>query len=708
MTLGAQGRDDHGLGRPRVGLERMSLVRRCGLSALLLVCLALPSQAQMQGTVVGAPLTFSGIAGEATDAQIPNLNTLGTGLTGSRCVETTAGGLLTVAAAPCSSGGAGNPGGTTTQLQYNNAGVFGGTTGLIYADPLTLAAAGSGWKFGANGLSANLANSTTGNDMNFRRALDLVYSEDGSNTNTNFSTSLFVNMARTTSGPGQNERDAVAKSTYALMALLAQDRAQGQHFLTTNTMYSWAMGDAYLADYTHYVWGWVNAAGDEGQGIFRLVLEQQSALPASTITSMPAQSTCNTTLTQAVTKNVAVQTVTVASSTGCSVNDRVVIDAGNMVGSKPRMEVVKLTAVGAGTISGKFRSSHVSGDTVQPTVQLVIGGNANMGAGRYAVNMTSVPYTTGIVASISGTGFVGSGTTWAPTMVGGSALIPGCISLTADNVTTSPFSAGAPLRGWFGIASVTDTTHLNIAHSKEAASVAAYKGKGVGTDGTYTIRACARILDITSNSLYLEPNSFVWTAGDTVHVPHSVDLSVTSLIRAQATVYSPNVELTTMIGLTNYGYPFGSAIHSPQIGSSANFNTFFSLPVHVSGAMFDIQGAIDSGILMNLSTSPTDGKLIRWNTSGSPVWLGADHVSGALFVRIPDNPALFFEVQNNIGGYEDVKSRQWLSVSIAFANLGTPANGTMVYCADCAIANPCAGSGTGAFAKRLNSAWICN
>jgi hypothetical protein len=124
--------------------------------------------------------------------------------------------------------------------------------------------------------------------------------------------------------------------------------------------------------------------------------------------------------------------------------------------------------------------------------------------------------------------------------------------------------------------------------------------------------------------------------------------------------------------------------------------------------MFDIQGAIDSGILMNLSTSPTDGKLIRWNTSGSPVWLGADHVSGALFVRIPDNPALFFEVQNNIGGYEDVKSRQWLSVSIAFANLGTPANGTMVYCADCAIANPCAGSGTGAFAKRLNSAWICN
>lgn len=43
-----------------------------------------------------------------------------------------------------------------------------------------------------------------------------------------------------------------------------------------------------------------------------------------------------------------------------------------------------------------------------------------------------------------------------------------------------------------------------------------------------------------------------------------------------------------------------------------------------------------------------------------------------------------------------------------FASLGTPLNGTFLYCADCTIANPCAGSGTGAFAKRLNGVWVCN
>ncbi len=46
--------------------------------------------------------------------------------------------------------------------------------------------------------------------------------------------------------------------------------------------------------------------------------------------------------------------------------------------------------------------------------------------------------------------------------------------------------------------------------------------------------------------------------------------------------------------------------------------------------------------------------------------------------------------------------------AVTFANLGTPANGIIRYCSDCTIANPCAGAGTGALAKRLNAVWVCN
>jgi hypothetical protein len=42
------------------------------------------------------------------------------------------------------------------------------------------------------------------------------------------------------------------------------------------------------------------------------------------------------------------------------------------------------------------------------------------------------------------------------------------------------------------------------------------------------------------------------------------------------------------------------------------------------------------------------------------------------------------------------------------ANLGSPGNGATEYCIDCTVANPCAGGGNGAIAKRLNGAWVCN
>lgn len=47
-----------------------------------------------------------------------------------------------------------------------------------------------------------------------------------------------------------------------------------------------------------------------------------------------------------------------------------------------------------------------------------------------------------------------------------------------------------------------------------------------------------------------------------------------------------------------------------------------------------------------------------------------------------------------------------------FANLGSPANGTMIFCKDCAPTvafsnSTCISGGTGALAIRLNGAWKC-
>lgn len=56
----------------------------------------------------------------------------------------------------------------------------------------------------------------------------------------------------------------------------------------------------------------------------------------------------------------------------------------------------------------------------------------------------------------------------------------------------------------------------------------------------------------------------------------------------------------------------------------------------------------------------------------------------------------------------DLAYREWRGTARTFANLGTPADGTFVYCSNCTVANPCASGGTGALARRLNAAWVCS
>ncbi|MBK9765660.1 MAG: hypothetical protein IPP63_00820 [Chloracidobacterium sp.] len=46
--------------------------------------------------------------------------------------------------------------------------------------------------------------------------------------------------------------------------------------------------------------------------------------------------------------------------------------------------------------------------------------------------------------------------------------------------------------------------------------------------------------------------------------------------------------------------------------------------------------------------------------------------------------------------------------SRTYSNLGSPGNGTAYYCSDCQQTSTCGGSGSGAFAKRINGAWSCN
>jgi hypothetical protein len=47
-------------------------------------------------------------------------------------------------------------------------------------------------------------------------------------------------------------------------------------------------------------------------------------------------------------------------------------------------------------------------------------------------------------------------------------------------------------------------------------------------------------------------------------------------------------------------------------------------------------------------------------------------------------------------------------VGFNWPGMSSEANGSRIFCTNCTIANPCASGGSGALAKRLNGAWVCN
>jgi hypothetical protein len=85
------------------------------------------------------PTSFAGLSGTASDAQIPDLNGLSTGLTPLRCVETDGAGRLTSTLTACGSGGGTTPGdaaadGVTKGVATFAANDFNATTGVVTID----------------------------------------------------------------------------------------------------------------------------------------------------------------------------------------------------------------------------------------------------------------------------------------------------------------------------------------------------------------------------------------------------------------------------------------------------------------------------------------------------------------------------------------------------------------------------------------------
>ena len=507
-------------------------------------------------------------------------------------------------------GGAGSPGGSSGQLQYNSSGSLGGFSGST----VNSASGATTANLLLPGLTMNVTNPNVTGNPNGADAISIQSTTTSVTTNPNYSNEnladLQLNIANGQAlyGGGTN-----AKKTFTTLGATTTGGASGQKMVSNQTETTYGMSDNIVQGAT-LTYGGGPIGGDEGSFVARWVQQQQPNLTLTTLSSNAVRTSCNTTLTQNVTASSTAQTVTVASSTGCNVNDWVVLGRSAPTGY-PNEIAVNLTAVGSGTLTGVFNANYSSGATVTPAAVITVASTYQFGQNRVLVDLSRSSYSTGTVSSISGGGFTGSGTTWTSSMAGGDALNPGCIYLAADTYSGVPFSssgANGPLHSWYQIQSVGSNTSLNI-YSMSVAGDGAYHGYGPGSGG-YQISPCAQVLYFSGSTVVLDTNAFTWSNGDNVELAIS-PYSDTQSLWIQRAEYSPGGAHRPTVNILNTG----AVTQQAAISATGNMQGSNLLAYTTGLAMANEATGVDVG-------SPTVAAMqINTNNSVAPItWQGAD------------------------------------------------------------------------------------
>ena len=163
--------------------------------------------------------------------------------------------------------------------------------------------------------------------------------------------------------------------------------------------------------------------------------------------------------------------------------------------------------------------------------------------------------------------------------------------------------------------------------------------------------------------------------------------------------------------------PFGGACANGSNGITAND----TVRVNGVGTIPLFGGPTNNGSL-NLGQLALMGNgtlgLAQTNFAGLPAapaqWVPSTHYQGGNLVQ-PIAANGFYYKNVSGGGNSAASQPSWPTAvagmvvdnNLVWVNAGYE-NGQEIYCFDCAVANPCAGSGTGAVAKRINGSWVCN
>jgi hypothetical protein len=169
---------------------------------------------------------------------------------------------------------------------------------------------------------------------------------------------------------------------------------------------------------------------------------------------------------------------------------------------------------------------------------------------------------------------------------------------------------------------------------------------------------------------------------------------------------------------TFYQLQYGVVFNGAALRISVSQSNFVGLTPVLAGT----SGVYSNGAT-NVANSINECSFLNWALAISDAGTGSQIIGNAFaantaalreqaaangYMLLANQFDVDTTVLTSIDGWKiDGSGRLYLR-PIAQAALGAPANGQVVYCFDCAIGAACAGGGTGAIAKRLAGAWVCN
>lgn len=253
------------------------------------------------------------------------------------------------------------------------------------------------------------------------------------------------------------------------------------------------------------------------------------------------------------------------------------------------------------------------------------------------------------------------------------------------------FSSSITITGLGGVTVTSTSTfngNINISSGVKLSGVTGTNGQVLTSGGAGTVPTWTTIASGGSGGYALQPA--------TVTIQAAQGLSVTTIT---ASAFDSSTSSLSVTGSGGFSVVNSSA---GQLGfTEAAESTVLVTRTGVDSLWADstthslrvnYNNASSTYTLATSSITPTVGRLSSWSGTGTLIDAGTNISVSTLTVT-----------------------------GATFASLGGSAtNGSYQYCSDCTVATPatctanllascvCAGSGTGAFAKRLNATWYCN